>query len=143
MATHTTTVNIRFCETDALGHVSNTSYFIYLEEARIRMFEELEYGSDIKEWRFILASTKCDFINQAFFGQRLKIETNVSKIGNKSFQLVHRILDEKTGTLIALGESTVVYFNFETQKSEPIPDDLRKQLEQYTIPESKQAAKKE
>ncbi|MBB3869868.1 acyl-CoA thioesterase [Parageobacillus toebii NBRC 107807] len=143
MATHTTTVNIRFCETDALGHVSNTSYFIYLEEARIRMFEELGYGSDIKEWRFILASTKCDFINQAFFGQRLKIETNVSKIGNKSFQLVHRILDEKTGTLIALGESTVVYFNFETQKSEPIPDDLRKQLEQYTIPESKQAAKKE
>ncbi|QSB47783.1 acyl-CoA thioesterase [Parageobacillus toebii] len=143
MATHTTTVNIRFCETDALGHVSNTSYFIYLEEARIRMFEELGYGSDIKEWRFILASTKCDFINQAFFGQRLKIETNVSKIGNKSFQLVHRILDEKTRTLIALGESTVVYFNFETQKSEPIPDDLRKQLEQYTIPESKQAAKKE
>jgi acyl-CoA thioester hydrolase len=143
MATHTTTVNIRFCETDALGHVSNTSYFIYLEEARIRMFEELGHGSDIKEWRFILASTKCDFINQAFFGQRLKIETNVSKIGNKSFQLVHRILDEKTGTLIALGESTVVYFNFETQKSEPIPDDLRKQLEQYTIPESKQAAKKE
>jgi acyl-CoA thioester hydrolase len=143
MATHTTAVNIRFCETDALGHVSNTSYFIYLEEARIRMFEELGYGSDIKEWRFILASTKCDFINQAFFGQRLKIETNVSKIGNKSFQLVHRILDEKTGTLIALGESTVVYFNFETQKSEPIPDDLRKQLEQYTIPESKQAAKKE
>ncbi|OQO99621.1 thioesterase [Geobacillus sp. 44C] len=143
MATHTTIVNIRFCETDALGHVSNTSYFIYLEEARIRMFEELGYGSDIKEWRFILASTKCDFINQAFFGQRLKIETNVSKIGNKSFQLVHRILDEKTRTLIALGESTVVYFNFETQKSEPIPDDLRKQLEQYTIPESKQAAKKE
>jgi acyl-CoA thioester hydrolase len=143
MATHTTIVNIRFCETDALGHVSNTSYFIYLEEARIRMFEELGCGSDLKEWRFILASTKCDFINQAFFGQRLKIETNVSKIGNKSFQLVHRILDEKTGTLIALGEATTVYFNFETQKSEPIPDDLRKQLEQYMISEAKQAAKNE
>ncbi|GLH62691.1 thioesterase family protein [Parageobacillus sp. G301] len=143
MATHTTTVNIRFCETDALGHVSNTSYFIYLEEARIRMFEELGSGSDLKGWRFILASTKCDFINQAFFGQRLKIETNVSKIGNKSFQLVHRILDEKTGTLIALGEATTVYFNFETQKSEPIPDDLRKQLEQYMISESKEAAKNE
>jgi acyl-CoA thioester hydrolase len=143
MATHTTTVNIRFCETDALGHVSNTSYFIYLEEARIRMFEELGCGSDLKGWRFILASTKCDFINQAFFGQRLKIETNVSKIGNKSFQLVHRILDEKTGTLIALGEATTVYFNFETQKSEPIPDDLRKQLEQYMISESKEAAKNE
>jgi acyl-CoA thioester hydrolase len=142
MATHTMIVNVRFCETDALGHVNNTSYFIYLEEARIRMFEELGYGSDIKDWRFILASAKCDFVNQAFFGQRLKIETNVTKIGNKSFQLVHRILDEKTGTLIALGESTIVYFNFQTQKSEPVPDVLRKQLERYLIPEPKEVTKK-
>jgi acyl-CoA thioester hydrolase len=143
MATHTTTVKIRFCETDALGHVNNTSYFIYLEEARIRLFEELGYGSDVKEWHFILASTKCDFVNQAFFGQTLKIETNVSKIGNKSFQIVHRILDEKTGTLIALGDSTIVYFNFITQKSEPIPDDLRKQLERYLIPATEQVTKNE
>ncbi|TXK89650.1 acyl-CoA thioesterase, partial [Parageobacillus sp. SY1] len=82
-------------------------------------------------------------INQAFFGQRLKIETNVSKIGNKSFQIVHRILDEKTGTLIALGDSTIVYFNFITQKSEPIPDDLRKQLERYLIPATEQVTKNE
>jgi acyl-CoA thioester hydrolase len=142
MATHSMTVNIRFCETDALGHVSNTSYFIYLEEARIRMFEELGYGSDIKDWRFIVASAKCDFVNQAFFGQRLKIETNVAKIGNKSFQLVHRILEEKSGTLIALGESTIVYFNFQTQKSEPVPDDLRKKLERYLNPEPNEVTKK-
>jgi acyl-CoA thioester hydrolase len=143
MATHTITVNIRFCETDALGHVSNTSYFIYLEEARIRMFEELGYGSNIKDWCFILASAKCDFVNQAFFGQRLKIETNVARIGNKSFQFVHRILDEKTGRLIALGEATTVYFNFQTQKSEPIPDYLRKQLERYLISEPNGVTKKE
>ncbi|BDG35919.1 thioesterase family protein [Saccharococcus caldoxylosilyticus] len=143
MATHTITVNIRFCETDALGHVSNTSYFIYLEEARIRMFEELGYGSNIKDWCFILASAKCDFVNQAFFGQRLKIETNVARIGNKSFQFVHRILDEKTGTLIALGEATTVYFNFQTQKSEPIPEYLRKQLERYLISELNEVTKKE
>lgn len=29
-----TAVKVRFCETDALGHISNISYFIYLEEAR-------------------------------------------------------------------------------------------------------------
>lgn len=138
MATHTTTVNIRFCETDALGHVSNISYFIYLEETRIRLFEELGYDSNVKEWRFILASAKCDFVNQAYFGQTLKIETNVSKIGNKSFQLVHRVLDAKTGTLIALGEAAVVYFNFEKQQSERLPDDLRERLQRYVLSDSEQ-----
>lgn len=38
-----TQVKVRFCETDALGHINNTSYFIYLEEARIAFFEEMEH----------------------------------------------------------------------------------------------------
>ncbi|WP_199426683.1 acyl-CoA thioesterase [Thermaerobacillus caldiproteolyticus] len=138
MATYVTNVTVRFSETDALGHVNNTSYFVYLEEARIRLFEQLGYGTDVTTWRFILASAKCDFVNQAYFGQTLKIETNVSKIGNKSFQLVHRILDAKTGTLIALGEAAVVYFNFETQQSEYLPDDLRERLQCYVLSDSEQ-----
>ncbi|WP_027409340.1 acyl-CoA thioesterase [Anoxybacteroides tepidamans] len=131
MTVHTTTIAVRFCETDALGHVNNTNYFVYLEEARIRLFEQLGYSTDVHEWRFILASAKCDFVRQAYFGQTLEVETNVGNIGNKSFQLVHRILDAKTKALVALGEATVVYFNFETQKSEPIPDELRRHLEKY------------
>ncbi|QHC05798.1 acyl-CoA thioesterase [Anoxybacillus sp. PDR2] len=123
-----------FGETDALGHVNNTNYFVYLEEARIRLFEQLGFGSaDPHEWKFIVASAKCDFINQAYFGQTLKVETNVSKIGNKSFTLVHRIVDANNQTLIALGEVVGVYFNFATQKSEPIPEDLRSRLEKYSV----------
>jgi acyl-CoA thioester hydrolase len=33
-------VRVRFCETDMAGHVNNTSYFIYLEEARGKFFED-------------------------------------------------------------------------------------------------------
>ncbi|AKM19039.1 thioesterase family protein [Anoxybacillus geothermalis] len=133
MKTHTITVNPRFCETDALGHLSNISYFIYLEEARTRLFDELSYGGRTDEWHFILASTKCDFIRQAFFGRRLRVETNVSRIGNKSFQCIHRIVEEETGTLIALGEAVVVHFNFHTQTSEPLPDELRARLAEYLV----------
>lgn len=31
---HEIQVTIRLCETDALGHINNASYFVYLEEAR-------------------------------------------------------------------------------------------------------------
>lgn len=134
MKTHIITVNPRFCETDALGHLSNISYFIYLEEARTRLFDELRYGGRTDDWHFILASTKCDFINQGFFGRRLRVETNVSRIGNKSFQCIHRIMEEETGRLIAIGEAAVVHFNFQTQTSEPLPDDLRTMLAEYLVP---------
>lgn len=121
-------VRVRFGETDALGHINNTSYFIYTEEARVRFFEALGYNMETNKWQFIMASTKCDFINQGYFNQELVVRTYVSKVGTKSFQLEHDIICNKTNKLIAIGEATVVYFDFEKQKSEVIPPSLREKL---------------
>ncbi|TKD71289.1 acyl-CoA thioesterase [Pseudalkalibacillus hwajinpoensis] len=123
-------VRVRFCETDALGHVNNTSYFIYLEEARVQFFEYLGKQSGTDDWPFILVSTKCDFIKQVYFKQALRIETSVKRIGSKSFTLLHLIKDTRTNDTLAEGEATVVYFDFKKQTSEIIPDELRKRLEE-------------
>ncbi len=100
---HELQINVRFGETDALGHINNTSYFIYLEEARVKYFETLGYSMDVKKWHFILASTKCDFLSQGYFNQILTVKTWVSRIGSKSFQLDHEIVCSRTNDLIARG----------------------------------------
>lgn len=130
---HEIFVTVRFGETDALGHINNTSYFIYLEEARIRFIEALGYDMKANDWKFILASTKCDFLNQGYFNQTLAIQTYVSKIGTKSFQIEHDIIDAKSGEPIAKGNAIMVYFNFEKQKSEPLPEQLIKVLEDNCV----------
>lgn len=126
-------VKVRFCETDALGHISNISYFIYLEEARTDFFAELGFGRDLNNWKIILASISCDFISQGYYDQKLIVLTEVSRIGNSSFQLVHKIKDAESGQLIAKGQADAVHFNFDTQKSEDLPEDKRQQLERYLI----------
>ena len=123
-----TTVTVRFSETDLLGHVNNTSYFIYLEEARLHFLKEMEHELRVRDWTFILASTKCDFLSQAYFDQVLKIETTVSKVGTKSFQLEHSISCKQTGIPIAKGHAVLVQFNFDKQESEPIPELLKAKL---------------
>ncbi|WP_078547495.1 acyl-CoA thioesterase [Litchfieldia alkalitelluris] len=130
---HELEVSVRFGETDALGHINNTSYFIYLEDARIKFFEKLGTGTAISDWRFILASTKCDFVGQGYFNQTLIVTTAVSKIGTKSFQLDHEIIEKGTSRLIAKGYAVIVHFNFEKQQSEPIPDYIREALNQYIL----------
>ncbi|WP_026582295.1 acyl-CoA thioesterase [Bacillus sp. J33] len=127
------TITVRFCETDALGHVNNTSYFIYLEEARVKYFETLGYSMDVKKWHFILASTKCDFLSQGYFNQILTVKTWVSRIGRKSFQLDHEIVCSQTNNLIARGNAIIVYFDFQKQESADIPDLLREGLAQNLI----------
>ncbi|HET7580456.1 MAG TPA: thioesterase family protein [Bacillales bacterium] len=130
---HRTSLKVRFAETDLLGHVNNNSYFIYLEQGRVGLFESVEPEATEGGWHFILASIKCDFLKQAFFNQKLSVVTKVGKIGNKSFRLVQTILDEETREKVAESESAIIYFQFDTQKSEPIPSALREKLERYLV----------
>lgn len=127
-------VQARFGETDALGHINNTSYFVYLEEARIRFFELLGYSMELNEWKFILASTKCDFVSQGYFDQLLTVKTYVSRIGSKSFQLEHDIVCSQTQQLIAKGNAIIVHYNFTNQKSEVLPELLKEGLKSYLMP---------
>lgn len=127
---HETTVKVRICETDALGHVSNISYYIYLEEGRVEFFKSLNRINS-NNFPFILASATCDFISQCYFDQQLKVQTSVSSIGNTSFQLEQNIIDFEANLLIAKSKSTLVHFNFEKQKSEPLPQELRNGLEKH------------
>lgn len=122
-------VKVRFCETDALGHVNNTSYFIYFEEARVQFFEKMGQSMNSDSWPFILASASCDFLSQAYFNQELVIATTISKVGGKSFSLEHLVEDAKDGKAVAKGKASIVFYNFTHQKSEDIPDELRRQLE--------------
>ncbi|SDG98584.1 acyl-CoA thioester hydrolase [Planococcus glaciei] len=128
---HEITVKVRFSETDALGHVSNISYFIYLEEARIEFFRELGLDMTIDKWSVIMISANCMFYKQAYFDQRLKVTSFVTKIGNSSFKIGHRITDANSGELIAEGDAGAVYFDFSSQKSERIPDGTRAKLEMH------------
>ncbi|KGP90555.1 thioesterase [Pontibacillus chungwhensis BH030062] len=128
---HQHKVMVRFCETDLLGHVNNSNYFVYLEDARIQFF----YDADIfdQDQNYVLASAKCDFIKQAYFRQVLVIETKVVRIGNSSFTALQEIYDDVTNTLIARGESVIVSFDVETEKSKPLSDPIREKLDQFVV----------
>jgi acyl-CoA thioester hydrolase len=127
-------VYVRFSETDAAGHVNNTSYFLYLEEARTRYFNKnlgLEFNGkqDLSLNNFILASTKCDYISQAYAGDILNVKTTVSHIGNKSFTIHHVITNSKTNKVIVRATATLVSFNYSEQISRAIPNEIRAHLE--------------
>jgi acyl-CoA thioester hydrolase len=123
-----TTVRVRFCETDALGHVNNVSYFIYMEQARVDFLKGM--GFDFTEQdRFVaLVSAKCEYINQAFFDQEIEIETYVEKVGGKSLTLNQDLIDKKTKNLIAKGQAVCVFLSKDKTKALPIDSEWRTEL---------------
>ena len=108
MPSHDIEVYVRFCETDAMGHVNNTSYFLYFEEARTRFFRELA-SRHSRSFHSMLVSITCDYINQAFAHQTLRVSTRVKKIGTKSFRLIQLLTDAEKGKIIAKAETKGIH----------------------------------
>ena len=124
---HVTPVQMRFADTDALGHVNNGSYTVYAETARLDFLGVL--GSAVRS--LILAHLAVDFRRQVRFGEAITVETWVERIGTSSVTMRQRILAD--GVMAAEARSVVVYFDYEAQRPQPWSAALRAALAQHLI----------
>ena len=114
---------VTFGELDALKHVNNVVYFTYFENARIAYFFEAMGTNSLQELSLILAEATCSYKTPAHFGEKLVIGTGVTRLGNKSFDLHHRI-ETEDGRLVAIGKTIQVFFDYKTGKTIPLPENF-------------------
>ncbi|MDF3031970.1 MAG: thioesterase [Moraxellaceae bacterium] len=125
----TMTVVPRFYETDALGHINNTVLSSWFETGREPVFRIFNAALNLKEWNLILARVAIDYVAQTHYGRSVEVRTWIEKIGNSSFVVAQEAWQE--GVCVARGQAVQVYFNYATQKSEPIPAEFRRELERH------------
>jgi acyl-CoA thioester hydrolase len=126
-----TTFDVRFYETDALKHVSNTAIVGWFETARMPIFKWFTPNLDLDNWPLILANYNVDFLLQIYLGEAVEIKTGVNKIGNSSFKVYQEVW--QSNELKAKGETTLVHFDYKQQKASPIPDDVRDKLAEILV----------
>lgn len=118
--------SVRFCETDALGHVSNTVLVAWFEAARMPIFKLFAPDLNLQNWPLILASYNVDFLQQIYLQEIVTIKSWISRIGTSSFEVYQECWQDSE--LKAKGKTTLVHFDYKTKKSRCIPDEIRKAL---------------
>ncbi len=129
----TTTVTPRFGDVDALGHINNTVLPVWFELARnpfFRIFQP-DLKIDLKTWPLIMAHINFDFLSELSIQYDVEIRSYVSKVGTKSFTTLHEAW--QNGKLCSKGEAVLVHFDFNTKQTTPIPENIKKQLEEHLI----------
>lgn len=121
----------RFCDTDALGHINNIAYFSWFEGCRNSIFKIFIPDLDPKKWNLILAHMEIDYLAQGDYQLEVEVQTAVEKIGNSSVTLIHEA--HQKGKVIARCKPVLIHFDYETNKSSPIPNDIRENLEEHMI----------
>lgn len=122
---HRTAIQMRFADTDALGHLNNGSYAVYAEVARL---EFLGLLADSRR-SLILAHLSVDFRRQVRFGEAIEVTTWIERIGTTSVGMRHEVLAD--GTMAAEVRAVVVSFDYDAQRPKPWTSAQRDALQPY------------
>lgn len=127
---HAYDVAVRWSDEDRLGHINNTRYLTFAEDARLVWFGASPMGSG----GVILARTEIDFRSQVHFssGGHLLVRTDVLSIGSSSLTLRQNIVDDHDQT-VAGTRHVLVCFDYTEQRSRPWTEQERTWLSDYVV----------
>jgi acyl-CoA thioester hydrolase len=123
---HEMRFSVRWGEMDAMGHVNNTVYFRYLENARIAWMEAIGCHPDPRGEGLVIVNAFCNFYRQLEFPAEVLLKLYVSDPGRTTFDTwgtMERV--DQPGEICAAGGATMIWVDFPQQKAKTLPDWMR------------------
>jgi acyl-CoA thioester hydrolase len=126
-----TTLEVRWRDVDALGHVNNATFFTYLEQGRVHYLRELGFlPDDPSEIGIFIAEASCRYKSPLRLGEQVTIRVRVSALGRSSFDFDYCVEGED-GRLAATGRSVQVCYDYEAGRPIPMPGRWREAITAY------------
>ena len=126
-------LSVRWSDMDAFGHVNNSIYFTYLEQARILWMETLQHNLlCLKENGPVLVHAECTYLKSIKYPNTLLIRLFPQNPGHSSFNLQYEICDEEGRELFAKASSKVVWIDWKSGHSMQLPDVVRQVIPMAT-----------
>lgn len=128
---HVAKVSLRWSDMDALGHVNNSEYLTYLEQARIEFLSDAAAAGVPRETAGLLvARNEIDYLKPLPYRRDpIDVVMWVDRIGSSSFTFAYEVRAE--GAVHARARTVVVCIG-EDSRPTPVPVAFRRYLDQHT-----------
>ena len=117
---------LRYCDTDANGHVNNAVYAVMCEAGRAELALRCGLIAPEEGRGAVIVRLELDFLREMNWPGEIRIETEVTRIGTKSFTLRQRL--HQGETLVATALSVLAVMDTTTRRALPIADAWRAAL---------------
>lgn len=120
-------IEVRYGDLDPQGHVNNAKYLTYMEQARVGYLRHLGLwnSSSFMDIGVILADAQITFRAPILFTHAVRVGVRTSRLGNKSFDVIHSIENSQDGSLFASSKIVLVAYDYRAQRTLPIPEAWR------------------
>jgi acyl-CoA thioester hydrolase len=122
---------VRFGDLDAMRHLNNVVFLRYFETARIAFMRDMFPAHDpahpeSTKSGLIFAECHINYRSPVHFDEEVAVECAVGEIRRSAFQMRFQMMVD--GRLAADGYGWLVGFDYESQRSSPLPEPLRQAL---------------
>ena len=127
-------LRVRYAETDQMGYVYYGNYAAYYEVARTEVFRRL--GIHYKEMEATgtmmpVLELKCKYIRAAKYDDMLTVKLLLRKKPAGSRILFEYEVYNEEGTLLNVGETTMVFVDMKSGRPTAVPDIIHQKMDSY------------
>lgn len=126
---HVHRLPVRWGDMDAMGHVNNSRFFTYFEQARLAWLQTLDLSAVPDRAGPVVARTACDFRQPITHPATLEIRVFTGAPGRTSLPTYYEVRLAEQEELVAEGEATLVLIDRSNGRPLPLPEEFRAQLE--------------
>ncbi len=115
-----TELQLRFGDTDAMGHVNNAKVVTYLELGRMRFFADVMGAERVEDIRFILAEISCRYRIPILLHDRVFVRMHITDVNRSSFRFRYDLYDPRDGRVFVEAETVQVMYDYGSGRPVPI-----------------------
>jgi acyl-CoA thioester hydrolase len=125
--THERTFRIRHYECDAYGHVNNTNYLRYMQEAALDAsaaagYDLARYATLGHHW--LVRETEIEYLAPLRYGESVRVKTWVEDFHRVRSRRAYELYRAGDEVLVARGATEWVYLNSQTGQPARIPEEM-------------------
>ena len=118
---------LRFADTDAIGHINNTTFSVLCESGRVHLLGTRINPTLPAGVFFVIARLAIDFRAELHYPGAARTGTWIARIGRSSLVFEQMIMSE--GRLAATSEAVCVLMDGATRRPVAFPDEPRRAIE--------------
>jgi YbgC/YbaW family acyl-CoA thioester hydrolase len=126
-----TDLQLRFGDTDAMGHVNNATIVTYLETGRVLFFSEVLGARRVEDILFIVAEVSCRYRIPILLQDRVRVRMRITDISRSSFRFHYELADPGDGRVFVEAETVQVMYDYATGRPIPIGADFLGAVRDY------------